>query len=110
MCPLSQETLLRTQLEELEAQLVQLKKGHKVRVKSEAKAAGGAGGKAGSAAAGDDDDGDEAADPKKAEEDAVKKLALEEGHLFTRQPSTDDVAKRITVCPCSALAQSDMRA
>ncbi len=105
------ESLLKSQVEELEAMARDVKKGAKVKVKSdyEAAAAEGSvpssakrgagadkakkpavGGAGGPPAADDDgDDGPETAAGR------VKRLKEEEAHLFSKQPGTDEVAKRL---------------
>lgn len=101
------EALLLKQVEELEAMGRDVKKNAKVKVKSDyeaaekeaaaatpkraagssAAAAGGAG--AASSGAGEDDEVETAAD-------RVKRLKEEEAHLFSKQPSADEVAKRLS--------------
>jgi DNA topoisomerase-1 len=80
------ENLLKTQLDELQAMLPKAKKGDKVKLKSaEAEAS-----KAASVTEG-----------KAEAAELAKQLAAEEAHLFTKQPTYDEVQKRVVVS-CSA--------
>lgn len=79
------EALMVTQLDELRAMRPRVAKGTPVRLKSEAAAKRAAAGVEG-----------EEVEPDDAEEVAqAKRLAEEEAHLFAKQPSTDELDRRI---------------
>jgi hypothetical protein len=109
----AKETLLLRQVEELEEMGAKVKKGAKVAIRSDydaaLAAAGGASSSSSSAASPAKKEKPAAAGagkPADAEEDGVgaeetpearvKKLKEEEAHLFAKQPTADEVAKRLT--------------